>query len=114
MRKGLSAIFLAVLAAGAWFSFPTAQAQGRGAMWCSAIAGNGSESTYYYSRVFSASPADARSLAVSFKSAVEDAEISASSVTATCHAAPDADTAEQALSAAMERHAGETLDWSPR
>jgi hypothetical protein len=86
-------------------------AQGRGAMWCSAQATDGIETSYYYSRVFSASAADAGARASKFQGEVEATIVSAADVTAACYPAPDTAAAERALENARSRNQGESLDW---
>jgi|GEM_PF-3814147 len=86
-------------------------AQGRGAMWCSAQATDGIETYYYYSRVFSASAAEAGARASKFQGEVEAGIPNAADVTAACYPAPDAAAAERALENARSRNQGESLDW---
>ncbi len=80
-------------------------------MWCQATAGNGSETTTYYSALFPAGAHQAEAKARAFKSEAEEAEISAAAVVAKCMAPADYDTAVAARNAAMRAAPGEVLNW---
>ena len=105
---------LAVAIALAMTSFAAApsQAQGGGAfMWCMAWTDNGADKTYYYSGFFSAGAWEAERKALKFKSEVEDDEISATKVTATCMEPADYDKAVAVRNAAMKAAPGKVLSW---
>jgi hypothetical protein len=87
------------------------QAQNRAFMWCEAIAGNGLETTNYYSAIFSAGANQADAKARAFKSEVEEEQISAAAVAAKCMAHVDYDAAVEARDAAMKAAPGEVLTW---
>lgn len=99
-----------IILAGTMAAMPS-QAQGGTFMWCQATADNGSETTVYYSAFFSAGAHQAEAKARAFKSEVENAEVSASTVTSECMAPADYDTAVAARNAAMKSAPGEVLDW---
>lgn len=86
-------------------------AQGGEFMWCQASADNGAESTTYYSAFFAAGAWQAEAKAKAFKSYVEDEEISASTVTATCAAPAEYRAAVAARNAAMKAAPGQVTDW---
>jgi hypothetical protein len=106
MRRLLTAAaFAAALAS------PAAQAQGSDFMWCTATADNGAEKTYYYSAFFAAGAWEAERKAFAFKREVEEQEISAVTVTATCVAPADYDTVVATRNAAMKAAPGTVLSW---
>jgi hypothetical protein len=109
MRLSLAAGAV-VLAVSSITAIP-AQAQGGAFMWCQATADNGADTTVYYSAFFSAGAWEADRKALAFKSEVEDAEVSASSVTAKCMAPADYDAAVAARNAAMKAAPGTVLSW---
>jgi hypothetical protein len=110
MRLSLAAGTLALAMAS--FAAVPAQAQGGAFMWCAAWADNGADKTYYYSAFFSAGAWEAERKALAFKSEVEDAEISAASVNATCMAPAEYDVAVAARNAAMKAAPGTVLSWA--
>ncbi len=109
MRLFLSA-GLAVIAAAA--AVAPSQAQGGTFMWCAAWADNGAEKTYFYSAFFAAGAWEADRKALAFKSEVEDEEISAAKVTATCMAPVEYDQAVATRNAAMKGAPGTVLSWA--
>jgi len=110
-------IFLATGAAAAAiaaaFALSPAQAQGGGQyMWCQATATDGTEtSTYYYSGFFSAGAWEASRKALAFESEVEDQQISAAVVKASCMDPADYDMAIATRNAAMKAAPGTVLGW---
>lgn len=106
MRIRLPAAFLAALLTAA-----PAQAQGGEFMWCAATADNGADKTYYYSAFFPAGTWEAERKANAFKSEVEDQEISAAAVTATCMPPAEYDMAVATRNAAMKSAPGTILGW---
>lgn len=109
MRMALVAGFAALFVS---FGATPVAAQGGEFMWCQATADNGSESTTYYSAFFAAGAWQAEAKAKAFKSFVEDEEISASTVTATCMAPADYDKAVATRNAAMKAAPGEVTSWA--
>jgi hypothetical protein len=87
------------------------QAQTAGYMWCSATATNGNSTARYYSKVFKAGDSEAQAKAAEFKSAAEEAELSAAYIVATCRWAPDQQSAATALNNARVNSKGQSLDW---
>lgn len=110
MRIVLSA-GAAMIAASMLAAAPTQAQQGGEYMWCAAWADNGAEKTYYYSGFFAAGAWEADRKALAFKSEVEDAEISAASVKATCMAPAAYDKAVATRNAAMKSAPGTVLSW---
>lgn len=101
-----AALVAAVLGSGA------ASAQGGGNyMWCAAWADNGTEKTYFYSGFFAAEAWQAERKALAFKSEVEDEEISAAKVTATCMPPAEYNGAVATRNAAMKGAPGKVLNW---
>ena len=109
MRVVLSAG--AAMMAASMLAAAPGQAQGGEFMWCAAWADNGAEKTYYYSGFFAAGAWEADRKALAFKSEVEDAEISAATVKATCMAPAPYDKAVATRNAAMKSAPGTILDW---
>lgn len=107
MRLSLAALALALTS----FAAAPSQAQGGEFMWCVAWSDNGAEKTYYYSAFFSAGAWEAERKAVAFKAEVEDAEISASTVSATCMAPAEYEKAVATRNAAMKAAPGNVLSW---
>lgn len=87
-------------------------AQGGEFMWCQASADNGDTQTIYYSAFFAAGAWEAEKRARAFKSVVEDEEISAVSVKATCSAPTEYSVAVADRNAAMKAAPGTVLDWA--
>jgi hypothetical protein len=107
MRRFLFATAALVAA----LSAPSAEAQGGEFMWCAATADNGTEKTYYYSAFFPAGAWEAERKAFAFKREVEEQEISAAEVTATCMPPAEYDAAVATRNAAMQGAPGTVLSW---
>jgi hypothetical protein len=104
-------MLLTAAAFAAALGAPTAQTQGGEFMWCLATADNGAEKTYYYSAFFPAGAWEKDRKAFAFKREVEEQEISATTVTATCMAPADYDTVVATRNAAMKAAPGTVLSW---
>lgn len=102
----------AIALAFSLFTVAPGQAQQGGEfMWCAAWADNGAEKEYFYSGFFAAGAWEAERKALEFKSEVEDAEISAATVKATCMAPAAYDKAVATRNAAMKSAPGTVLSW---
>jgi hypothetical protein len=104
-------VLLTIAAAATALGAPAAQAQGGEFMWCTATADNGVEKTHYYSAFFAAGAWEADRKAFAFKGEVEEQEISAATVTATCMPPADLDQATASRNAAMKAAPGSVLSW---
>ena len=111
MRFVLSA-GVAMIAASVFIAAPGQAQQGGEYMWCAAWADNGAEKTYFYSGFFAAGAWEADRKALAFKSEVEDEEISAGTLKATCMAPAAYDTAVASRNAAMKGAPGKILSWA--
>jgi hypothetical protein len=100
-----AAILAATLAA------TPAQAQDGEFMWCVATADNGAEKSYIYPAFFPAGAWEAERKALAFKMEIEDQQVSAAAVTATCLPPADYDTAVATRNAAMKAAPGTVLSW---
>jgi hypothetical protein len=110
--KTMRLALAAAIALAASFGAAPAHAQGGNSfMWCLAWADNGADKTYYYSGFFSAAAWEAEGKARAFKAEVEDAEISAATVSATCMAPAEYDKAIATRNAAMKAGPGTVLSW---